>query len=204
MSDEFRWLIFTRPPELALQLLVTAEEHDDYRSLDILHCKHDHTELRERIVKGGRRARYLQCLKCGRPDGSAQKTDLNFNVPQWDDALVSHLDQEIKNRREEIYQTALERTSNLQVEGYADYAEYLASEEWAVKRRKVFQRDGNRCQACLENDATEVHHLTYDRIFKEPMFDLVSICRQCHETLHRKKIAGLAALRAKSEDGGKM
>ncbi|AFO91729.1 hypothetical protein D1822_09875 [Phaeobacter inhibens] len=108
--------------------------------------------------------------------------------------------QECHAIRNSIYEVALERTANLEIEGYANHEEYLASDKWAVKRRAVMERDSQRCQACLTRDATEVHHLTYDRIFEEPMFDLVAICRRCHEKLHEKKIAALAAAQAKSEN----
>ncbi len=36
------------------------------------------------------------------------------------------------------------------------------------------------CQVC-GGDATDVHHLTYDRFGHEDMNDLVSLCRRCHE-----------------------
>ena len=53
-----------------------------------------------------------------------------------------------------------------------------------VKKAKVMLRDKNICQACLTRQATDVHHLTYKHIYNEPLFDLVAICRPCHEKLH--------------------
>lgn len=61
---------------------------------------------------------------------------------------------------------------------------YLKSKEWYNKRIKVLNRDKYVCQACLKNKATQVHHLTYERIYKEPLFDLVSVCDECHNSIH--------------------
>lgn len=64
------------------------------------------------------------------------------------------------------------------------YREYLKSEKWEAKRRMVMTRDRNLCQGCLTAEATQVHHKTYDRVFDEPLFDLVAICKDCHEKIH--------------------
>lgn len=70
-------------------------------------------------------------------------------------------------------------------EWWSDYNKYLKSEQWQLKRKAVLKRDGNLCQACLHRNATQVHHLTYDRVFDEPLFDLVAICEPCHRKIHR-------------------
>lgn len=64
-----------------------------------------------------------------------------------------------------------------------NYALYLQSEEWDTRRRVVLIRDGFNCVICGE-PAEHVHHLTYDRIFNEPLYDLVSVCASCHEIIH--------------------
>ena len=64
------------------------------------------------------------------------------------------------------------------------YPKYLQSETWKKKREKVFQRDGHLC-ICGET-ATEVHHKRYDNVGKEPLSDLVSLCKECHSDLHLK------------------
>lgn len=66
------------------------------------------------------------------------------------------------------------------------YKEYLKSEKWMMKRYKVLVRDGGMCQGCLEVKAVQVHHKSYDRVFDEPLFDLVSLCMNCHEKIHDK------------------
>lgn len=37
--------------------------------------------------------------------------------------------------------------------------------------------------------ATEVHHLTYERVFQEHPSDLLAVCRQCHAEIHWRQPA---------------
>ena len=65
------------------------------------------------------------------------------------------------------------------------YSEYLDSDEWKEKRAKILNRDKNTCQACGAA-ANVVHHLTYKRLFHEFDHDLVSLCSDCHDIIHKK------------------
>lgn len=200
MSDELDWYPFQVPNDRPIWLLVTQKEKSDYRSAYVSYCAHERAEYRDRKIKGGSQQRIRQCLDCGKAVGNAVKLDADVDAPQWDETLPERALGAMKERQEVIYKTALERTLKLEIDGYADYEGYLASDTWAKKRHTVMIRDKGLCQACLSRDATEVHHLTYERIFEEPMFDLVAICRICHAKLHRKKIAAVAAAKAKSSD----
>ncbi len=65
------------------------------------------------------------------------------------------------------------------------YQRYLDSSiKWKLKRLKVLRRDNHLCQECKEQTATQVHHLTYKRIFNERLSDLLSVCNDCHEAIH--------------------
>lgn len=88
--------------------------------------------------------------------------------------------QYLKQRREEM----LEKRND---EFWSKYTLYLNSDDWKNKRSLVLKRDNNICQACLTNAANQVHHLTYERVFNEPLFDLVSICNTCHDKIHNKE-----------------
>jgi hypothetical protein len=61
------------------------------------------------------------------------------------------------------------------------YNEYLASPEWASKRLRVRARDYGRCQLCNSDRFLDIHHLTYNRVGDEALFDLVTLCRNCHD-----------------------
>ncbi|MBI1779928.1 MAG: hypothetical protein HYR66_00940 [Sphingobacteriales bacterium] len=59
---------------------------------------------------------------------------------------------------------------------------------WQRKRYVVFKRDKWRCVFCGK-PATQVHHKRYAKrnIGKEPIHWLVSVCNDCHDSLHDKK-----------------
>lgn len=60
---------------------------------------------------------------------------------------------------------------------------YLKSKEWKEKRDLVMEFYNHKCNDC-DNKATDVHHLTYDNIFKEKFDDLIPLCRNCHNKKH--------------------
>lgn len=63
------------------------------------------------------------------------------------------------------------------------YHDYLQSPEWKAKRNAVLERDKHKCRIC-DGKADRVHHMTYDRKFNEPLYDLISVCKECHTMIH--------------------
>lgn len=64
-----------------------------------------------------------------------------------------------------------------------DYPRYLASREWSLLREQVRERSGNHCEHCFIAPQQAVHHLTYERIGREDLSDLMAVCNPCHEWL---------------------
>jgi 5-methylcytosine-specific restriction endonuclease McrA len=62
---------------------------------------------------------------------------------------------------------------------------YLKSDAWQRKRYLVLKRDNWRCVYC-GGRATQVHHRKYAKrnIGREPIEWLVSICKNCHDSIH--------------------
>ena len=62
---------------------------------------------------------------------------------------------------------------------------YLKSDAWKRKRYVVLRRDNWRCVYC-GGRATQVHHTKYAKykIGKEPIKWLVSVCKDCHDSIH--------------------
>jgi 5-methylcytosine-specific restriction endonuclease McrA len=67
-----------------------------------------------------------------------------------------------------------------------EYDAYIRSPKWALLRQRVLARDEHLCQGCRLERATDAHHLTYDRFQEEMLFDLIAVCRSCHEKIHRR------------------
>lgn len=70
------------------------------------------------------------------------------------------------------------------------YNSYLLSEAWNEKRTMRLKLSGWKCEACGAKQLLQVHHLTYERIFQEPMEDLMVLCRIHHEAAEEMKKKG--------------
>ncbi len=69
------------------------------------------------------------------------------------------------------------------------YQWYLISPSWHERRTAILRRAEGICERCEERPATQVHHLTYLRVFQEHPSDLMALCAKCHAELHYKKPA---------------
>lgn len=72
---------------------------------------------------------------------------------------------------------------------------YLLSGHWQETREKRLEIDEHKCFICGAEKGLDVHHLNYDRLWKEDVRrDLVTLCRKCHHKIHefaeREKKAG--------------
>ncbi len=76
------------------------------------------------------------------------------------------------------------------------YTEYMTSVAWSKKRAQVIFRDNAQCQAvrngvkCGNRYDLEVHHLSYLNFTREPLTDLLTLCKQCHLEIHQQQNAG--------------
>lgn len=68
------------------------------------------------------------------------------------------------------------------------YRRYLKTQHWQQIRTEVLQRANGRCERCgyepWKPGALQVHHLSYDRVGRESLEDLVAICPRCHMKIH--------------------
>jgi 5-methylcytosine-specific restriction endonuclease McrA len=92
-------------------------------------------------------------------------------------------EQERINKHNEYIEQARIKKDNW----FKEHSEYLQTSKWKAIRQKVFIRDNFICQGCLEAPASEVHHLTYDHWKDELMFELISVCYNCHHNKIHKK-----------------
>lgn len=133
----------------------------------------------KRIKSNGQYLLNKQCLNCGEKEGKAYKLNSVNNIellPNYSEELLD----EFYFKRNEFYK---EKKESERKEWFVGYNIYLKSDKWKHKRSLVLKRDNYTCQSCLVNEANEVHHLTYNHVFDEPLFELVSICNKCHELI---------------------
>jgi hypothetical protein len=155
-------------------------------------CAHPRSEIRRRIQSNGVVAYWRQCLTCGQTVGSALKhCDAPTDAKPFDEVARNRYWAEREREHRAYYENLREiervERERKDSEWWQRYNRYLESDEWQRKRHLVLERDRNRCQARLDRCsiyATQVHHLSYKHVFNEPLFELVAICQNCHDTLH--------------------
>jgi 5-methylcytosine-specific restriction endonuclease McrA len=104
--------------------------------------------------------------------------------------VITHPDGEVEvitagefDRR--LRQKRREKKNGEQPENLTRYHRYLRSDEWKDRRKRILIRDNHTCQDCGSHEHLQVHHLTYERIYRELAADLVTLCRPCHCKHHR-------------------
>jgi hypothetical protein len=149
-------------------------------------CGHHQRELRRRRIGNGAVIVGLQCLGCGRSVERIAKKGIDTErLPWWDTDLEARW-----RARQEAYWQSRQRSFEEQREEerrqfWRRYHEHLASPKWQALRRRVFERSRGMCEGCSVNRAVQVHHLTYERLGDEMLFDLVAVCMTCHEKIHQ-------------------
>ena len=81
-----------------------------------------------------------------------------------------------------------ENPNKLKPKYYAEYNEYLNTEQWNEKKEHRLALDNNQCVLCFSTNSLHVHHVTYERLFDELPSDLMTVCKSCHETIHGRKL----------------
>lgn len=150
-------------------------------------CLHEHHELRYKPDKNGKPRYNRQCLACGSPFGSrvraADVPDAD-RVPKWDCDLPRRVWTEYHERLNSYRNRELQAARSRWNAHY--YQIYLPSREWKERRKLVMLRAQGICEGCRLCPATDVHHLTYQNVGEEFLFQLVALCRPCHDRLHQQ------------------
>jgi 5-methylcytosine-specific restriction endonuclease McrA len=67
------------------------------------------------------------------------------------------------------------------------YEDRRQTREWKVLKKRIHRRDRYRCRLCNRNKVPlHVHHRTYTTYAEERLEDLLTLCRGCHEYVHRR------------------
>lgn len=98
------------------------------------------------------------------------------------------VDRYISDRRDALEDIANRAANRVQPANRAEYSDYLATPKWQALRAAVMKRCSARCEGCGNADAHDVHHLSYQHMGEEFLFELVGLCRPCHERWHKAGI----------------
>lgn len=136
---------------------------------------------------------FYQCLKCGeklKPIGKIgvrkmiDDGELKEEIRPFDESIIK-LRRALQAR---IISEALAiRVRKDSEKKRNEYSSYISSPAWKIKRQLVMKRAGGKCEGCGFEPAQEVHHLHYNRFGSEMLFDLVAVCKSCHDKIHPDK-----------------
>ena len=130
--------------------------------------------VKYKMINGEHQLR-KQCVKCTHLEGRAYSQN-GFDMSKIQDAKP---DDSLMFELEKVFAQKTE----MRKRRFEQLNQYYNSPAWKVKRQKVLARDSHLCQSCLENRATELHHLTYECLQQERLFTLVSVCKPCHDSI---------------------
>jgi hypothetical protein len=153
-------------------------------------CEHDRTEVRRRVNYAGRVSYWLQCLHCGSlSKGQVAKASLSDPdaVPDADDTIAQAYQAERDRKIAAIDQKHVRIQKQERAEQRHWYDQYRKSPRWQTNRRAVMERAQGLCEGCRRRPATEVHHLTYDNVGNEFLWELRAVCSHCHRRCHPEK-----------------
>jgi len=166
----------------------SASDGSDGGDQDV-RCMHPRAQPRRRPMGVGLMSVWEQCPDCGlglkaikKETFSAAQLDA---LPLYDTDLQDRLYKERWEARQEARVTAQEQRNGA---WWDTYHAYVASDTWRWTRQRVLTRDEGVCQGCRARQASDVHHLTYDHLGEEFLWELMSVCRECHERLHGHEI----------------
>lgn len=181
--------------ERTAYFITVACEHclEFWEIIDYEGCCREPRLAQVRFIDGGNRSHVReQCQNCG----CLTTTSIGGMSPHTKQMLpVANKERrdQYSETRWEIYKGFIDRCKDLlskkqeqkSTEWWQWYNSYLKSEKWLQKSKRVLERDGYLCQACLTRKATQAHHLSYEFVGHEPLFDLVAVCDPCHVHLHK-------------------
>ncbi len=133
----------------------------------------------------GRTHFVLQCLRCGSAE-PVKKTELTQRemdaAPDFDAGLADRWNWKRQSYARELHNARREAEHDA---FRGEHEAFLRSAAWQDMRRRVFDRCGGICEGCRMRRAVQVHHRNYTYKFGcEMLFDLVAVCRECHEAIH--------------------
>lgn len=82
--------------------------------------------------------------------------------------------------------------------GYKDYGEYIKSPWWTEFKRGWLTRHERKCSVTGRRyGLMDFHHITYERLGNENDEDVILVCREVHDMIHRLiKVYGIPLAKA--------
>lgn len=144
-------------------------------------CEHDFMPVEFVTSTGGTQIRQF-CKKCFHKTSKSEPKEkyAGKNLPRRTfedyDKFVTEFYKDDSTKYQDFIQSLMGDTGE---PFKLRYQRYIDSPEWKALRENALKRDEYKCRICGA-PAEEVHHLTYTHLEKEFIFELVSLCWNCH------------------------
>ena len=163
----------------------------DFIKQDFIPCENHKPDFVKFTNNGGSIHLKKQCSNCGRLDSRYYKKDNSISydtIPFADIDRAKAFENIDYEKLSDIYKRYDKKRKQFQKEkSFEKFIEehnaYLKTADWRKRRELVLKRDNFLCQSCLDNKATQVHHKSYRYWKNEPLFELVSVCDECHKII---------------------
>lgn len=163
-------------------VLARLQSRQNERQSGYSDCRHPAKTLRYKICSNKTRQYGYQCDYCGDMVGVLiPKPPLTerLELPEWDASLRAAY----YRKRPNYFELCREEQTNL---FWRFHEGYMNTKKWQGIRSKVLERSEGMCEGCLVRLADNVHHKTYKHLGDELLFELVAVCRKCHDRVHRQ------------------
>ena len=151
-----------------------------------IECDHkNNIPIKYRISNGAIQVKMF-CKDCNKLHGCALK-QTEFDLTRLPEASYENYQKYLQKIYEKDQGQVREYVKSLNIpEWHQLHNDYIESEEWKALRKIILERDNYNCQICNEK-AKDVHHLTYKHLKNEFHFELVALCRECHQKYYYSK-----------------
>ena len=152
--------------------------------IETLTCSVHHFIVRYRLASNNTKMFKKQCVRCGELTGG-WISHCDIRIPESIDPIDDDLRERYNKSKQELTNALNDLIRSIKKsEFFEGYNEYLSSKEWNEKRRLVLKRCNRICEGCGMYGASQAHHLSYDHIGNEFLFELVGLCLDCHKRIH--------------------
>lgn len=136
-----------------------------------------------------------QCELCGRQIKARKKQEVASScIGSWDDTLQKKW----RAAQRDEYERRMARLQKDRDEQDAiwrrQYETHLNSTRWHDLRKRVLKRANGVCEGCGIYYPSDVHHISYKNLGNEFLFELLAVCRGCHERIHGRSFAEEASI----------
>lgn len=147
-----------------------------------------------RVLKNQTRVYVEQCKLCGRQIKAHKKQDAaSACVGDWSDELGRRWREAQSKEYDRRIARIQKETQEKRTQARNERNAYYSTNKWKEIRKQVLKRAKGVCEGCGIYYPSDIHHTTYNNFGNEFLFELVALCRSCHERVHGRSFGEEAA-----------